>query len=343
MGNGNTGIVHSNTSLLAVEGTLPQVTVTSDEIDEMLAPARKRLRLPKGVLQRVAGVYERKWWRDRENGWKQGVVLAAERAMAKAGIMRDQVGLLINASVSRKHLEPAVSTGIHHSLGLPPACMNFDITNACLGFVNAMTMAAGMIDSGQIKYALIVGAEDVEQVQRGTIERLNAKGSTRADFNNQFASLTLGSGAAAAVLGPADVHPEGHRLKVTQARSGTEHHELCVANMDDMRTDSNGLLENGINLIVDTWKAANESGLDFRSIDYVIPHQVSMVYTRNFSKITGVGMERIPVTFPDWGNIAAEAVPMTLAHIQEDIERGQRVLLMGVGSGLNTAMMEVQW
>ena len=94
---------------------------------------------------------------------------------------------------------------------------------------------------------------------------------------------------------------------------------------------------------MDTWKAANESGLDFRSIDYVIPHQVSTVYIRNFSKITGVGMERIPVTVGDWGNIAAEAVPMTLAHIQDDIQRGQRVLLMGVGSGLNTAMMEVEW
>jgi 3-oxoacyl-[acyl-carrier-protein] synthase-3 len=113
--------------------------------------------------------------------------------------------------------------------------------------------------------------------------------------------------------------------------------------MEDMRTDSNGLLENGINLIVDTWKAANASGLDFKGVDYVIPHQVSMVYTRNFSKITGVEMDRIPVTFPDWGNIAAEAVPMTLAHIQDDLKQGQRVLLMGVGSGLNTAMMEVQW
>src|SRR5690625_6251922 len=91
--------------------------------------------------------------------------------MAKAGIMRDQVGLLINASVSRQHLEPAVSTSIHHALGMPSSCMNFDITNACLGFVNAMTMAAGMIDAGQTKYALIVGAEDVEKVQRGTIDR----------------------------------------------------------------------------------------------------------------------------------------------------------------------------
>ncbi|MGY5764677.1 3-oxoacyl-ACP synthase III [Brachybacterium sp. DNPG3] len=343
MGNGNTAIVHRNASLLAVEMSLPQVTVTSDEIDEMLAPARKRLRLPKGVLQRVAGVYERRWWKDTENGWKQGIVLAAERAMAKAGIMRDQVGLLINASVSRQHLEPAVAAQVHHSLGMPRSCLSFDITNACLGFVNAMTVAAGMIDSGQIKYALIVGAEDIEEVQRGTIDRLNSKSATRADFNNRFASLTLGSGAAAAVLGPADEHPEGHRLTVTQARAGTEHHELCIGDMEDMQTDSAGLLENGISLILDTWKGANDDGLDFKGIEHIVPHQVSMVYTRNFSKITGVGMDRIPVTFPDWGNIAAEAVPMTLAHHQDRIARGERVLLMGVGSGLNTAMMEVQW
>lgn len=343
MGNANTGFVHRNAALLAVEMSLPQVTITSDEIDEMLAPARKRLRLPKGVLQRVAGVYERRWWRDRENGWKQGVVLAAERAMAKAGIMRDQVDLIINASVSRQHLEPAVATTVHHSLGLPTSAMNFDITNACLGFVNAMTMAAGLIDSGQVRYALIVGAEDVERAQRGTIERLNSKTAVRDDFNNQFASLTLGSGAAAAVIGPADEHPEGHRLKVTQARAGTQHHELCIGDMHDMRTDSAGLLENGISLILDTWKDANDAGHDFRSIEHIIPHQVSMVYTRNFSKITGVSMDRIPVTFPDWGNIAAEAVPMTLAHHQENIARGERVLLLGVGSGLNTAMMEVEW
>lgn len=340
---GNTSIVHRNAALLAIEATEAQIPVTSDEIDDMLSPARKRLRLPRGILQRVAGVYERRCWEDPETGWRQGIVLAAERAMARAGIMREQVGLLINASVSRRHLEPAVSTSVHHTLGMPASCMNFDITNACLGFVNAMTMAAGMIDTGQIQYALIVGAEDVGEVQQQTIARLNSKGATREDFNNQFAALTLGSGAAAAVLGPADAHPEGHRLKLTEARAGTRHHELCIGDMHDMRTDSEGLLQNGISLIMDTWKDANERGLDFRSIEHVIPHQVSMVYTRNFSKITGVGMERIPVSFPDWGNVAAEAVPMTLAHHQDNISRGERVLLLGVGSGLNTAFMEVQW
>src|SRR5690625_5614303 len=108
-----------------------------------------------------------------------------------------------------------------------------------------MTMAAGMIDAGQTTYALIVGAEDVEKVQRGTIDRLNSKTSTRDDFNNQFASLTLGSGAAAAVIGPADEHPEGHRLKLTQARAGTEHHELRVGNMERTEEHTSELQSRG--------------------------------------------------------------------------------------------------
>src|SRR5699024_4104299 len=176
-----------------------------------------------------------------------------------------------------------------------------------------------------------------------TLDRLTAQTSTRDDFNNQFASLTLGSGAAAAVIGPADEHPEGHRLKLTQARAGTEHPALCVGNMADMRTDSAGLLESGIGLILDPWKGANGAGLDCKRVHHAVPHQVSMVYTRNFAKITGVEMERIQVSCPDGGNIAAEAVPMTLANGQDEMKPGERVLLMGVGSGLNTAMMEVQW
>lgn len=339
---GNTSFTHRNTTLLAVEATPGQVTVSSDDIDEMLAPARKRLRIPKGVLQRVAGVYERRWWKDREDGWKQGIVHAAERAMAKAGITRDQVGLIINASVSRPYLEPAVSTSIHAALGLPPSTMNFDITNACLGFVNAMTMASSMIDSGAMQYVLIVGAENVEMTQRATIDRLNSKGATRADYNSRFASLTLGSGAAAMLLGPADKHPEGHRLVATDTRAATQHHELCIGSMDDMQTDTQGLLENGLALVLDTWRDIDVSR-EMKGADHYVIHQVSMPYARSFAKTVGVEFERLPVIFPDFGNTAAEAVPMTLAHHQDSFERGERIILLGVGSGLNTAMTEVQW
>ena len=61
---------------------------------------------------------------------------------------------------------------IHHGLGLPSSAMNFDLANACLGFVNGMTLAANMIDSGQIKYALIVDGEDAQATQETTFDRL---------------------------------------------------------------------------------------------------------------------------------------------------------------------------
>ena len=110
-----------------------------------------------------------------------------------------------------------------------------------------------------------------------------------------------------------------------------------------MRTDTAGLLENGLELVTQTWRAAEESGRNYSNKQWYITHQVSMVYTRAFAKAMGINPEIIPVTFPELGNIAAEAVPLTLALNQDRFAKGDELLLLGVGSGLNTAMMEVQW
>src|ERR687894_696176 len=80
---------------------------------------------------------------------------------------------MVNTSVSRRHLEPSTAVAVHHAMGLPTSCQNFDVTNACLGFVNGMELAAAMIDSGMTDYALIVNGEDSRPVQERTIELLN--------------------------------------------------------------------------------------------------------------------------------------------------------------------------
>ncbi|MBV7432333.1 3-oxoacyl-ACP synthase III [Dermabacteraceae bacterium P13115] len=340
--NGNTTFHYRNSSLLSVVAVEAPVTVTSDDMDELLAPARKRMRLPKGTLQRVAGVFERRQWQNDE-GWLQGVISAGERAIARSGVSRDKIGLIINTSVTRKHLEPSIAVAVHSGLGLPTSAMDFDITNACLGFVNGLMLASTMIDGGHIEYALIVGGEDTAEMHRRTIERLNSKDATRDDFQMQFASLTLGSGAAAAVVGPADKHPEGHLIKGGIARAGTEHNQLCVGSMGDMRTDTKGLLEHGLELVVDAWRDAHEEGFDFRSADTFVTHQISNVYTRAFSNAVGVEIDKIPVTFPDWGNVGPSSLPMTLAKVQDTFTKGDKIVLLGVGSGINTAMLELEW
>ena len=128
-------------------------------------------------MQRVAGVLERRNWAPGEST-DEATVSAAARALAEAGVDPSQVGLLINTSVTRPHLEPSVAVRLHHDLGLPSSAINFDVANACLGFVNGMSLAASMIESGQIRYAVVVNGEDADEIQVNTIQRLLRTTST---------------------------------------------------------------------------------------------------------------------------------------------------------------------
>ena len=314
---------------------------TSEEIDRRLAPALKRLKLPTGLLQRVAGVHERRNWGEGQT-FDDAAIEAGKKALAEAGIRPDQVGLLINTSVTRKHLEPSVAVRIHHGLGLPSSATNFDIANACLGFVNGMALAGQLIDAGQIDYAVIIDGEDADEIQVNTIERLGREGIKRKDFMSEFASLTLGSGAAAAVIGRADLHPEGHRMLGGITRAATQFNDLCVGSVDGMFTDAKALLKGGMELVVSAWKDARKQW-SWSNMDRYIMHQVSSVHTNAIVKAANLDATRVPVTFPLLGNVGPASIPITLAQESPKLVKGNRVLLMGVGSGLNTSMMEIAW
>jgi 3-oxoacyl-[acyl-carrier-protein] synthase-3 len=267
---------------------------------------------------------------------------AGTRALAEAGVAPSDVGLLINTSVTRKHLEPSVAVRIHHGLGLPSSAINFDVANACLGFVSGMSLAAGMIDSGQIRYAIVVNGEDADEIQINTIERLLHPHVDRDAFMSEFATLTLGSGAAAAVLGRTDDHPAGHRVIGGITRAATQFHDLCVGSVDGMFTDAKALLKGGLDLVVSAWKEAGPEW-NWSSMDRYITHQVSSVHTNAIIKAARLDRSRVPTTFARLGNVGPASIPITLVEQQATLNRGDRVLLMGVGSGLNTAMMELAW
>jgi 3-oxoacyl-[acyl-carrier-protein] synthase-3 len=159
---------------------------------------------------------------------------------------------------------------------------------------------------------------------------------------SEFASLTLGSGSAAAVLGRADEHPEGHRILGGVTRAATKFHELCVGSVDGMFTDAKALLKGGLDLVVSAWKDAAPEW-DWKSMSRYVTHQVSSIHTDAIVKAVNLDRSRVPTTFPRLGNIGPASVPITLVEEQATLRRGDRVLLMGVGSGLNTAMMELAW
>jgi 3-oxoacyl-[acyl-carrier-protein] synthase-3 len=268
--------------------------------------------------------------------------MAGAKALAEAGVDPARVGLLVDSSVSRAHLEPSAAVAVHHALGLPTTCVNFDVANACLGFLNGMQLAAMMIDAGRVDYALVVDGEGARQIHEATLDRLARTDATREDVLSQFATLTLGSGAAAMVLGRADEHPEGHRLVGSVLRAATEHHELCVGDLAGMSTDAKGLLDAGMEISGAMWSDATAE-FDWSDMDRYIAHQVSQVHTAAMCRTLGIDSDRVPRSFPTRGNMGPASIPFTLATQVDSLQTGDRVLLMGVGSGLNGCCTELEW
>ena len=340
-GGGNSTFRFTDTAVLSVSIAEAPVVMTSAEIDVALADTYARLDVRPGLLESLAGIVERRWWPE-DVTFADAAAMAGAKALADAGIAPERVGLLVDTSVSRAHLEPSAAVDVHYQLGMPSHCLNFDLSNACLGFVNGMHLAGTMIDAGQIDYAVIVDGEGSRQLHERTIERLQRPDATVADIFENFASLTLGSGGAAMVLGRASEHPEGHRFVGGVSRAATQHHRICVGDMTQMRTDYRALLEAGLELSTELWQEAAET-FDWSDLDCYIIHQVSSVHTQAITAALGIDPERVPMTFPHYGNIGPASIPFTLAKQTDDLRAGDRVGCLGIGSGLNASVIEIAW
>jgi acyl-CoA:acyl-CoA alkyltransferase len=338
---GNASFRLSNTTILSVCAVEAPIVVPSAAFDERLSATYKRVGMKPGMLAKLAGVVERRWW-PTDVSFADAAAIAGAKALAEAGIIPTQVGVMINTSVSREYLEPSTAVAVHHQMGLPTSCLNFDLANACLGFVNAIQLAGTMIDAGQADYAVVVDAEGARYTQEVTLARLEGQDATAADMRSQFATLTLGSGAAAVVLGRADHHPEGHRVIGGVSRAGTEHHDLCVGDLNHMRTDTKRLFEAGLALAIDTWADA-KAEFDWNDIDWFVAHQTSVVHINAMAAALGVDPSRFPLTLPSYGNMGPAAVPFTLARHADELRAEDRILLLGIGSGLNTSYAEIVW
>ena len=322
----------------------PQV-VTSTEIEDQMATTLERLGVEPGLLEGLSGIRERRVW-GAGTLPSEVAAQAGELALADSGVDRHDVGALLNTSVCRDYLEPSTASLVHGRMELPTEAVNFDVGNACLGFVNGMNVVASMIEHGEIDHGLVVDGETSRFTMEATIERLASQACDEVMFREQFATLTLGSGAVAMVLSRADSAESGRRFLGGMSRASTAHANLCTGHVHEMRTDTKGLLLAGLELAAQTWKEAVASfDWDPQAVDTYVVHQVSKVPTRAVCDTLGLDIDRFPLIYPEFGNIGPAGVPTVLSRSVQDgtITRGDRVMLMGVGSGINAAAAEIIW
>jgi 3-oxoacyl-[acyl-carrier-protein] synthase-3 len=334
-----------NVSVMSIAHSVPPHRISSEWIDEQLSKTMTRLGVHKGLLEQLSGIVARRFW-DEGVQPSDVAAMAARKAMASAGVNPDQIGLLINTSVCRDWIEPSTACIVHGKLGLSSDCISYDLGNACLAFMNGMDSAAHLIETGQIEYALVVNGEGSRHVIDQTMKRMTQEDCTEEQFRAEFAALTLGSGAVAMVLSRADLAPEGHRYLRSVNQAATEWSHLCRGTTEQMFTDTRTLLVEGLKLARQTWERAWKLfGWSADRFDQFVLHQVSRVHTDQLCATLGIDSDRCFKIYPEWGNVGPAGVPLTLSMAVEagQIKRGDRVALLGIGSGLNCAMSELVW
>lgn len=334
---------------------LPPNVITSEQIEERLKPVYERLGLHSGRLELMTGIRERRHF---DADTRPGVISAktAERAIRMSGVPRSEIGVLIHGSVCRDQMEPATACSVHHAIGLNPAALAMDISNACLGLLNGMVIIANMIELGQIRAGIVVGTEIGLPLVEGTIDRLlNDKSVTRQSLKLELASLTIGSSSAAVVLCDKSLSRTGTRLLGGATLADTASHELCAGGdstlacgdaRPQMSTDSETLLHAGVSLATRTWAEMKRSlGWQNESVDKVFTHQVGKAHRKLLLERLGLREELDYPTVELLGNTGAAALPTAVAlgvgagHVAP----GDKVALLGIGSGLNSVMLGLEW
>ena len=335
-----------NVTIEAVAYEAAPHVMTSGRIEEEIKQTMERLKMPMGLLSMLTGIRERRLW-DPGTMPSDVATRAAQKVMDLSGIGKEEIGCLINTSVCRDYIEPSVACLVHGNLGLPAHCLNFDISNACLGFINAMQTLMLMIDQGQIRYGLIVDGEGSRDILEQTLARLKRPDTTIDMYRDNFATLTLGSGAVAMILGRRDHTRTGHIINGAVNMADTRFNRLCVGQRDYMKADAAAIMNQGVKLARKTWDLAGTTLPNWgdETIQTYIPHQVSAKNIQLLNKTLGLSPDKHHLNFMTQGNIGPAAVPITLKMAEEEgrIRPGDHVALMGIGSGLNCSMMSVTW
>ncbi len=341
-------MLYQNVYVNSIGYELAPNVVSSEDLEERLAPLYKKFHLQIGQIEALTGIAERRFW-DIEHTMHEKAALAGRKALESSGIPVSDIGMLVYGGVCRDNLEPATACAVAYELGVSQETIIYDISNACLGALNGMLQVANAIELGQIKAGLVVSCESSRQIIESTIEKMITQPNME-NFKLSIATMTGGSGAVGIVLSSS---PDGHRLAGGALLNATEHHKLCrwgpntgmpASGLHTMETDSVNVLKHGIILGQKTFRAFRKD-VGWEQPDKVICHQVGSAHQNTILKSLEIDPAKDFVTYPFLGNIGTVSLPLTaaIASEREFLQKGDRVAFLGIGSGLNCLMLGLEW
>ena len=252
---------------------------------------------------------------------------AAQRALETAGLTAADIDLVIVATSTPDFIFPSTAALLQAKLGMSHGAAAFDVQAVCSGFVYALTVAEKFICSGSHRRALVIGAEVFSRI---------------LDWTDRGTCVLFGDGAGAVILEAAGepgilasaLHADGSHHTILNVPGGV----ACGQVTGDpfLRMDGQAVFRFAVRALSDVaLEVIQAAGLQVADVDWLIPHQANRRIMQATAKRLGLDDAHVIETVSQHGNTSAASVPLALDLAVRDgrVQRGQRVLLEGVGGG----------
>ena len=315
-----------NAGILGMGHSYPEGILTNADLEKMVETSDEWITTRTGIKQRHKAA-------DNEYTSQFGTS-AARQALERSGLKPEDVDIIICATTTPDQIMPSTGALIQAQIGATNAA-GMDVFAACSGFLYGLTLVESMIKTGQIKYALVVGAEVLTKY---------------VDYTDRGTCVIFGDGAGAAVVGPVN---SGKGILATKIRSDGRYEEQLYApgggtklgtthkTIDEgqhfFKMKGNELFKVAVCSMADiSAEMLEKAGLTVDDIDIVIPHQANQRITDAVASRLGVPEEKVYSNIAEHGNTSSASIPIAMDECIESgrIKDGSTVLLTAFGGGV---------
>ena len=313
----------------------PEKVLTNKDLEKMVETSDEWIKTRTGMSERHIA--------DEKTATSDLGTQAALKAMEMAKITPEEIDVIIVGTVTSDMAFPSSACFIQNNIKATKAAA-FDLSAACSGFIYGLTLAKGMIATGDAKTILVIGADCLSKL---------------TDWTDRNTCVLFGDGAGAAVLQATEedtgilssyIFSDGtktHLLEVPAGGSRTPITEEVLKNRTNfIKMEGNEVFKNavkGMERAIDT--ALLKAGLKYEDVSLVIPHQANIRIIESIAKRMKLPPEKVFINLEKYGNTSSASIPIAMseAYASGRLKKGDILVITAFGAGLTMGAAVIKW
>ncbi|EEY35859.1 beta-ketoacyl-ACP synthase III [Pseudoleptotrichia goodfellowii] len=319
--------------ILGTGSYLPEKVMTNDDLSKFVDTNDEWIRTRTGIRERRIAA---------ENEATSDLAYkAAEKAIENAKIDKNEIDLVIVATMSPDHITPATAAIVQDKLGINAAA--FDLSAACTGFVYAFTTGYSFVKSGIYKKVLVIGAETMSRI---------------LDWEDRTTCVLFGDGAGAVVLGQIEnggyiashLVSDGSGAEDVIIPAGGSRNPVSKEEIDKreiyFKMKGSDVFKFAVRAFPETVENVLAQGnTTADDVDMFIPHQANIRIIESIAKRFKQPLDKFYVNLQRYGNTSGASIPLALdeANKEGKLKKGDKVVMVGFGGGLTYGSILLEW